>query len=77
MQVLANQNDQTQEGSLFWLLKQTKTAFGARLLRHWVTHPLLDKARIAARHDAVEELIGTQVSCFTGTKVEILTLRHP
>ena len=24
------------EGSLFWLLKATHTAFGARLLRHWV-----------------------------------------
>jgi DNA mismatch repair ATPase MutS len=24
------------QGSLFWLLKATHTAFGARLLRHWV-----------------------------------------
>lgn len=26
-------------GSLFWLLKATHTAFGARLLRHWVSLP--------------------------------------
>jgi DNA mismatch repair ATPase MutS len=26
------------QGSLFWLLKATHTAFGARLLRHWVRH---------------------------------------
>ena len=57
LEVLENQNDQTEHGSLLWLLKQTKTAFGARLLRHWVTHPLLHKDRIAARHDAVEELM--------------------
>jgi len=57
LEVLENQNDQSEQGSLLWLLKQTKTAFGARLLRHWVTHPLLHKDRIADRHDAVEELM--------------------
>ena len=57
LEVLQNQNDKTEHGSLLWLLKQTKTAFGARLLRHWITHPLLDKQRITARHDAVEELM--------------------
>ena len=57
LEVLQNQNDQTEQGSLLWLLKQTKTAFGSRLLRHWITHPLLHKDRILARHDAVEELL--------------------
>jgi len=57
LELLENCNDQTEHGSLLWLLKQTKTAFGARLLKHWVTHPLLHKDRIAARHDAVEELM--------------------
>ena len=57
LEVLQNQNDQAEQGSLLWLLKQTKTAFGARLLRHWVTHPLLQKDRIVARYDAVEELM--------------------
>ena len=57
LEVLENCNDQTEHGSLLWLLKQTKTAFGARLLKHWVTHPLLHKDRIEARHDAVEELM--------------------
>jgi DNA mismatch repair protein MSH3 len=57
LEVLQNQDDHTEQGSLLWLLRRTKTAFGARLLRHWVTHPLLDKERILARHDAVDELM--------------------
>ena len=58
LEVLRNQNDGAEHGSLLWLLKSTRTAFGARLLRHWVTHPLVDRARIVARHDAVQELMG-------------------
>ena len=30
-------------GSLFWLMDETKTAMGGRLLRSWIQHPLIDK----------------------------------
>lgn len=43
-------------GSLLWALDATRTALGARRLRRWLDRPLLDRARIAARHDAVEAL---------------------
>ena len=33
-------------------------AMGSRLLRHWVHHPLRDRAVLAARHEAVEALCG-------------------
>lgn len=44
------------EGSLLWVLDQTCTAMGGRLLRDWITAPLKDVAAIRARQDAVEEL---------------------
>ena len=42
------------EGSLLWVLDQTKTAMGKRMLRQWVNKPLLNLASITARLDLVE-----------------------
>ena len=41
---------------LLWLLDQTKTAMGARLLKQWIEKPLIDK-QIERRHQIVEALI--------------------
>jgi DNA mismatch repair protein MutS len=41
--------------SLLQVLDRTSTPGGARLLRQWVEHPLLDVGPIRARQDAVEE----------------------
>ncbi len=41
-------------GSLLWVLDKTKTAMGGRLLRAWISQPLLDRQKIEERHDAVE-----------------------
>ncbi len=43
--------------TLYSLLNTTSTAMGARLLRHWLHHPLRDKNLITKRHDAVATLI--------------------
>lgn len=43
-------------GSLLWLLDETSTAMGARLLKSWVEEPLTDAERIEARLSAVEAL---------------------
>ena len=43
-------------GSLLWVLDKTRTAPGARLLRKWLEHPLLNVGEIARRQSAVEEL---------------------
>src|SRR5690606_29673091 len=42
--------------TLFETLDRTATPMGARLLRQWITSPLRDIERLAARHDAVETL---------------------
>jgi DNA mismatch repair protein MutS len=44
------------EPTLHSLLDTCATAAGSRLLRHWLTHPLRDQARVAARHDAIDAL---------------------
>lgn len=45
--------------TLYSLLNTTQTAMGARLLRHWLHHPLRDRNLVAKRHEAVAELINT------------------
>jgi DNA mismatch repair protein MutS len=45
--------------TLYSLLNTTQTAMGARLLRHWLHHPLRDRSLVAKRHDAVAELINS------------------
>lgn len=49
--------DRSVQGSLLGVLDHAKTAMGRRLLRRWITQPLLDLARIGERLDAVEELV--------------------
>jgi DNA mismatch repair protein MutS len=44
------------KGSLLWVLDETVTAMGARLLKSWIHYPLLDIREIERRLDAVEEL---------------------
>ncbi len=43
-------------GSLLWVLDKTRTAPGARQLRKWLEHPLLNVGEISRRQSAVEEL---------------------
>ena len=44
------------KGSLLGVLDRTVTAAGARLLCHWVEHPLLNIGAITRRQNAIEEL---------------------
>ncbi|BFZ02121.1 hypothetical protein BsWGS_05160 [Bradybaena similaris] len=57
LEVFSNSCDGTEKGSLFWVLNHTCTKFGARLLRKWLTKPLLVVEEIQARLDAVQELV--------------------
>ncbi|NOT15825.1 MAG: DNA mismatch repair protein MutS [Methylotenera sp.] len=43
--------------TLYSLLNTTQTAMGARLLRHWLHHPLQDRNLSLKRHEAVADLI--------------------
>lgn len=48
-------------GSLFWVLDNTKTAMGRRLLRSWIENPLMNVAIISRRQGAVGELVDDTV----------------
>jgi len=37
LQILRNNADGTDKGTLIWLMDHTHTPFGARLMRHWVS----------------------------------------
>jgi len=54
LELTANTLTGAAEFSLMWVLDQTRTPMGARLLRRWVNQPLLEIAAIEPRLDAVE-----------------------
>ena len=54
--------EKQKRGSLLWVLDKTKTAMGARTLRSWLEQPLIEKAEMELRLDAIEELNGDSVS---------------
>ena len=43
--------------ALFDIIDRTESAMGGRLLRHWISLPLLDTDRISARLDIVDQLL--------------------
>ena len=53
--------DKSRQGSLLWVIDYTKTAMGGRLLRKWVEQPLIDKALIDRRLDAVECFVNDMI----------------
>ncbi|XP_077792386.1 DNA mismatch repair protein Msh3 isoform X3 [Podarcis muralis] len=64
LEILQNQTDKKKKGSLFWVLDHTKTSFGQRRLKKWVTQPLLKSSEINSRLDAVSEVLLSESSVF-------------
>nr|XP_033781367.1 DNA mismatch repair protein Msh3 isoform X3 [Geotrypetes seraphini] len=64
LEILQNQTDMKTKGSLLWVLDHTKTFFGRRMLKKWVTQPLLNASEINARLDAVSEVLTSESSVF-------------
>ena len=56
LELVETLREKQKRGSLLWVLDKTKTAMGARTLRKYVEQPLIDKASIVKRLDAVAEL---------------------
>ena len=54
--------EKQKRGSLLWVLDKTKTAMGGRLLRNMIEQPLIEKAEMEQRLDAIEELNRDSVS---------------
>ena len=56
LELVETLREKSKRGSLLWVLDKTKTAMGARTLRSYIEQPLIDKAAITERLDAVTEL---------------------
>uniref|UniRef100_A0A803XNJ1 DNA mismatch repair protein MSH3 n=1 Tax=Meleagris gallopavo TaxID=9103 RepID=A0A803XNJ1_MELGA len=64
LEILQNQTDLKTKGSLLWVLDHTKTSFGRRRLKKWVTQPLMKSSEINARLDAVSEILLSESNVF-------------
>jgi DNA mismatch repair protein MutS len=56
LELVETVRDRSKKGTLLWLLDQTMTSMGSRLLRRWIDKPLMQKQAIEARLEAVERL---------------------
>jgi DNA mismatch repair protein MutS len=56
LELVETVRDRTKKGSLLWMLDKTVTSMGGRLLRRWIDKPLMDKAHIERRLEAVGTL---------------------
>ncbi len=62
LELIETLREKQKKGSLLWVLDKTKTAMGARLMRNWIEQPLIEKKKIIARQDAVEELYNDMIT---------------
>lgn len=61
LELLETMRDKKAKGSLIHVLNKTVTAMGGRLMRKWITMPLVNCGTIRNRHNAVEELVKNPV----------------
>ena len=61
LELVETMRSQDKKGSLLWVLDQTHTAMGGRMIRSWLEKPLLDPAQITRRQGAVEELVNSTI----------------
>ena len=56
LEITEKMRDKSKKGTLLWVLDKTSTSMGGRLLRRWLSDPLVDVREINKRLNAVEEL---------------------
>ena len=56
LELTEKMRDKSKKGTLLWVLDKTSTSMGGRLLRRWISDPLIDVLEIKNRLNAVKEL---------------------
>ena len=56
LELTEKMRDKSKKGTLLWVLDKTSTSMGGRLLRRWISDPLIDVLEINKRLNAVKEL---------------------
>lgn len=69
-----NREGRSHSATLLEVLDRTVSAMGSRLLREWITRPLLDVAAIRRRLEAVEELV-LDLQARTGIRSALRTVQ--
>lgn len=54
LELTANKRENKKHGTLYWLLDETKTAMGTRMLRSWIDRPLVSNSAIQKRMEIVQ-----------------------
>lgn len=57
LELTTSLRDGSKKGTLLWLVDETKTAMGGRMLRSWLEKPLISKKQIETRQDIVANLM--------------------
>lgn len=57
LDLIENARTKKKHGSLYWLLDETKTAMGMRLLKTWIDRPLISEQAISERQNIVETFL--------------------
>ncbi|MBP1999685.1 DNA mismatch repair protein MutS [Paenibacillus shirakamiensis] len=61
LELVETVRERSKKGSLLSLLDRTETSMGSRMLRRWIDKPLLQRARIEDRLEAVGQLHGAYI----------------
>ncbi|GMM34874.1 mismatch repair protein [Saccharomycopsis crataegensis] len=56
LEIFQNSTNGSERGSLLELLDHTKTVFGYRLLKHWISKPLINREMIEERLQAISDI---------------------
>ena len=62
LEIFENASTGKKQGSLLGVLNKTETSMGARLLRSFISEPLIDKSLIESRLDGVDELVRSPIA---------------
>ncbi len=62
LELVETARGKSRRGSLLWILDQTRTAMGSRLLRSWIERPLKERTAIERRLDAVAQLMANPMA---------------
>lgn len=57
LEIMQSQRFNAKKWSLLWLLDETKTAMGGRMLRLWLEKPLIQRKQIEMRYDKIDNLM--------------------
>ena len=61
LELVETLRNKDRKGSLLWVLDNTRTSMGRRMLRSYIEQPLVNPVRIMERHDAVEQFCDSPV----------------